>query len=156
MQRTSSGRILRPGVAAAGDLMDATNLRAATALFLMCVAVLARGAHAAPMTPATNLPCTITGTPGPDLIGGTPGRDVICALGGNDRIDASGGNDVIYGGPGNDVIDAGPGRDTVYGGSGNDTLLCWDRQRDVIDGGPGHDHASVDHLDKTHSVEEFG
>ena len=143
---------MRIGIAAAGDLMDATNLRAATALFLMCVAVVARGAHAAPMTLATNLPCTITGTPGRDVIAGTNGNDVICGLGGDDLIDGVGGNDVIYAGPGNDTMEGGAGNDRLYGGPGNDTFLCWDGHRDVIDGGRGHAKAYIDGLDKLRNV----
>jgi Ca2+-binding RTX toxin-like protein len=147
---------VRTGVAAAGKLMDATNLRAATALFLMCLAVLARGAHAAPTTPATNLPCTITGTPARDIMAGTAGPDVICGLGGNDMIDSGGGNDVVYAGPGNDIIEGGAGRDTIYGGPGNDTFLVWDGARDMLDGGLGRDRAFSDRLDKFRSVEIFG
>src|SRR5713226_2380563 len=121
--------------------MDAKQFRAATALFFMCLAVLARGAHAGPLRDGRAMrTCTIVGT---------PGNDALIGAGGNDRIDGLGGNDIIFGGPGNDWIQGGLGRDTVYGGPGDDTIDTWDGQVDHVDGGPGRDHAYYDRtLDK--------
>jgi Ca2+-binding RTX toxin-like protein len=119
--------------------MHATHFKALSALFFMCLAVLARSAHAAPVRA-----CTIMGTPGNDVLIGTDGNDVICGLGGNDTIDGLGGNDIIYGGPGNDNIQGGLGHDKIYGGPGNDLIDSYDGQADFVDGGPGRDHAYYD------------
>ena len=148
--------------------MDATTLRALTAMFLAACALLARSAHAAPLDkpPKPGKPdaavtdkgkppkpaqphqapgCSITGTEGADVISGSDADDVICGLGGNDRITGLGGNDTINGGAGSDTID---------GGAGNDVLLAQDGARDVLDGGAGRDTASVDRrLDAVKRVE---
>jgi Ca2+-binding RTX toxin-like protein len=135
--------------------MDTKQVKAATALLFMCLAVLARGAHAESLRDAAAVrACTIVGTSGNDGLIGTDGNDVICGLGGNDLIDGLGGNDIIFGGPGNDRIQGGLGRDTVYGGPGNDTIDTWDGQVDHVDGGPGRDHAYYDrNLDKLKHIE---
>jgi Ca2+-binding RTX toxin-like protein len=100
----------------------------ATALALAVLPVVARGG------PVTQyVPCTVTGTEGPDLLWGTAGRDVICGLGGNDIITAKGGNDVVKGGAGADVLQGDLGKDALFGGPGNDRLYARD---------PYHDHAS--------------
>jgi len=119
--------------------MDAKQVKAATALFLMCLAVLARGAHATPMRA-----CTILGTPGNDVLIGTQHNDVICGLGGNDRIDGQGGDDVLCGGAGGEFIGGGRGNDMIYAGSGNDVIDVYDGQVDHVDGGAGRDHAYYD------------
>ena len=130
------GEALRPPPFRA---MDAKQVKAATALFLMCLAVLARGAHATPMRA-----CTILGTSGNDTLIGTQHNDVICGLGGNDLIDGQGGNDIIYGGAGDDFIQGGRGSDTIYAGPGNDLIDVYDGQVDHVDGGAGRDHAYYD------------
>jgi Ca2+-binding RTX toxin-like protein len=107
--------------------------------------VAVRGGHAAPNTLA---PCTVTGTPGPDILVGTPGHDVLCGLGGDDTLDGQGGNDVLRGGPGSDLLN---------GGNGNDVVFAWDGYADRIDGGTGRDHAWIDKsLDRVKNVERFG
>jgi len=50
------------------------RIKTLAALFAMAALVAVRGGHAAPQSVA---PCTITGTPGPDILVGTPGRNVI-------------------------------------------------------------------------------
>ncbi|MCI0637172.1 MAG: hypothetical protein L0206_25145 [Actinobacteria bacterium] len=82
---------------------------------------------AAPDVPTP--PCTITGTPGPDVLLGTSGNDVVCGLGGNDRLMGRGGLDILVGGAGADRLLGGAGNDLLLGGAG----------RDRLEGGPGKD-----------------
>src|SRR2546423_938180 len=98
---------------------DRIKVKTLAAMFASLALLAAKGGHAAVHA---NLPCTLTGTNGPDLIFGTPHRDVICGLGGNDQLDGMGGNDVLYGGPGADQLNGGSGSDVLYGGLGNDKL----------------------------------
>jgi len=101
-------------------------------------------------------PCTIVGTPGPDVLVGTGGDDHICGLGGDDRLYGMGGNDILLAGGGNDTLfgqggadtlRGGTGRDTLYGGASNDRLyggeggdvLFGRGGADVLKGGPGND-----------------
>src|SRR2546423_15413128 len=111
------------------------RIKTLAALFAMAALVAVRGGHAAPNSVA---PCTITGTPGPDILVGTPGHDVLCGLGGDDTLDGQGGNDVLRGGPGSDILNGGNGNDALAGGTGNDKLQG-DRGRDTGYGGArGH------------------
>ena len=137
-------------------MLDRKNrIKTMAVLFAAVISLfLVRGGHASLRTIA---PCTITGTPGPDLLVGTAHRDVICGLGGDDLISGLKGSDVIRGGPGNDKLQADSGRDVVYGGSGNDLAYCYDGFVDRIDGGLGTDYARFDRtLDRVRHVERFG
>ncbi len=83
-------------------------------------------------------PCTITGTPGPDVLKGTSGNDVICGLGGDDVLKGVGGNDELNGGTGNDKLVGGPGTDVLNGDDDDDTL-DGSGNNDTLNGGNGFD-----------------
>jgi TolB protein len=122
------------------------------------VAMNASGSQARTLVPAIDvaafstdwqpLPCTSTGTDGPDELTGTSGNDVICAGAGDDIIDALEGDDVILGGAGkdsvygrdgDDVIAGGAGADILRGESGNDRITG-DSGEDTLKGGPDNDY----------------
>jgi peptidoglycan/xylan/chitin deacetylase (PgdA/CDA1 family) len=131
--------------------------RLATVLTVLVSALLSAPAYA----DAARHPCTLTGTPGPDVLIGTPGPDVLCGLGGRDILDGGGGNDILRGGPGRDTLHgrggddklkAGRGRgDVARGGRGQDTLDVRDGQPfDTIDGSRGTDMCIADAEDRRH------
>jgi Ca2+-binding RTX toxin-like protein len=105
---------------------------------------------------AAQRPCTITGTPGPDVLFGGEGNDVICGLGGNDQLFGMNGNDVLRGGPGNDYLEGGAGYDVLLGGTGRDNFRSYDGGPDLVDMGPGIDSGWQDHFDKVRNVERLG
>jgi len=117
----------------AGAARSATTTRFGALLGLAALLVLVLPGSATagrPQDRQTDVPpCTITGTPGPDVLVGGRGRDIICGLGGNDRLLGGGGRDVLRGGP---------GADTLFGGSGDD-VLRGDDGADVLRGGSGDD-----------------
>jgi Ca2+-binding RTX toxin-like protein len=94
------------------------------------------------------LPCTISGTDGPDELIGTTGNDVICAGAGDDVIDALGGDDVVLAGGGTDPVYGREGNDIVAGahdadvlrGQAGDDRITGDGAKDIHDGGPGTDY----------------
>jgi Tol biopolymer transport system component len=117
------------------------------------------------------IPCTQSGTSGPDVLTGTPGDDVLCGFDGNDVLAGGGGNDLlvggtgsddldgssgadeVYGGPGRDRLRGGPGPDVLYGGPEGDTLLAQDgvEGNDSVFGFKGYDTCSVDLSDRIYS-----
>lgn len=91
-----------------------------------------------PLSQSAEVPCTITGTIGPDVLVGTSGDDIICGLGGNDRINGLAGNDVVIGGDGDDRLVGGTGDDTIVAGLGADVIIA-SFGDDVVSGGDGTD-----------------
>lgn len=78
-------------------------------------------------------PCTIVGTPGPDLLTGTRGSDVICADEGDDILVGLRGNDRLYGGDGDDILVGGSGDDYLHGGAGSDEIVGAGGGDEVVD-----------------------
>jgi uncharacterized delta-60 repeat protein len=72
---------------------------------------------------ADQMPCTISGTEGPDVLRGTAGTDLICGGAGADDLYGLGGGDVVLGGPGADRLFGGLGDDHLVGSSGGDLLV---------------------------------
>jgi Ca2+-binding RTX toxin-like protein len=105
-------------------------------------------------SPKLSKPCTIVGTPGPDLLAGTEENDVICGKGGDDTIGGSGGNDIIRGGGGDDRIQGDSGRDVLMGQGGSDWLWARDGKHDHVKGGRGFDYYRYDQsIDRLSGVE---
>ena len=76
------------------------------------------------LTPSSGgLPCTWTGTPGPDEHHGGPGVDVLCGMGGDDELFGEGGNDLLRGGGGDDFLSGGPDDDILFGMAGDDSMI---------------------------------
>jgi len=96
---------------------------------------------------ATQIICTIYGTPRNDTLVGTSGFDVICGLGGNDSIKAGAGDDRVFGGAGNDSIQGEAGNDVLHGEDGDDSVrggdgddrLFGEAGRDTLLGDTGDD-----------------
>jgi hypothetical protein len=122
-------------VTPAGNLPDHVS-RMSVIRGLCACAALAVAALLLPGAAVAHPPCTITGTPGPDVLRGTAGPDVICGGGGADVLIGRGGNDILVGGAGNDQLRGGPGDDRLLGGPGKD-LLDGGPGRNELEGGPG-------------------
>ena len=98
-----------------------TRRRAAAASLLLVLSALAAGAGASVVS-ATDLACTINGTPGDDVWEDVPDGAVVCGGKGNDWIVFLHRSNV-----------------TFYGGHGNDFVLDWIGNDNVFEGGPGND-----------------